>query len=147
VTDLIVDVPSVRRGSRWLGAAGVLAAAGVVALVVALPARTSVRSPTTERATAPSTSALRVIEPAGAPVRVANGAIVWHPVEPRATYRVTVTDTTGATRWTTETPDTSVTLPASARLEPRARYYFYVDALRADGWSVQSGPRTFTTAP
>jgi hypothetical protein len=64
-----------------------------------------------------------------------------------ATYRVTVTDTTGATRWTTETPDTAVTLPASARLEPGARYYFYVDALRADGWSVQSGPRTFTTAP
>ena len=145
VADLVVDLPTARRGRGWPIGAGSLAAAGVIALLVALPTRAP-RMPATERTTRPAAATLEIVAPAseGGDGALRDGRIVWRAVEPQATYRVTVTDTTGATRWTTETSDTVAVLPSSARLEAGARYYLYVDALRADGWSLQSGPRAFT---
>jgi anti-sigma factor RsiW len=150
VADLVVDLPPARRRPGWRVAAGALAAAGIVGILVTRPARSPMASGTTERATRPAAAMLEIVEPppaGGAPGALRDGRIVWRAVEPRATYRVTVTDTTGATRWSAETPDTAVVLPPSARLEAGARYYLYVDALRADGWSLQSGPREFSTVP
>jgi len=149
VSDLVVALPTARRGRSWGIAGGVLAAAGLVGVLFLSPAPTSGPVATSERTTVPSASTLEIVQPAanGPFVASHDAAIVWRAVEPRATYRVTVTDTTGATRWTTETTDTVAALPASVRLEAGARYFLYVDALRADGWSLQSGPRSFTTAP
>lgn len=150
VADLVVDLPSARRGGGWRVAAGALAAAAVVGVLFVQPGRAPTTSGTTERATRPPAATLEIVQPmanAGAASALHDGRIVWRPVEPRATYRVTVTDTTGATRWSAETSDTAVVLPPNARLEAGARYYLYVDALRADGWSLQSGPREFSTAP
>lgn len=148
VADLVVDLPTARRGRGWRIGAGTLAAAGVIGLLFALPARTPQTSRTLERTTKPAAATLEIVAP---PADRENGAlrdgrIVWRAVEPQATYRVTVTDTTGATRWTAETSDTLVVIPASASLEAGARYYLYVDALRADGWSLQTGPRAFKTS-
>ena len=149
VSDLVVGLPIARRSRSWGVAGGVVAAAGLIGVLFLMPAQTSGPAATTERTTAPSASTLEIVQPAASSPFVASrdAAIVWRAVEPRATYRVTITDTTGATRWTTETSDTVAALPASVRLEAGARYFLYVDALRADGWSLQSGPRSFTTAP
>jgi anti-sigma factor RsiW len=149
VADLIVDLPSARRSRTWRTLAGTLAAAGVVGLLFASSARAPDRSTPTERTTSAAAATLEIVEPpaAGTAGELRDGRVVWRAVEPLATYRVTVADTTGATRWSAETPDTVVVLPSSVRLQAGARYYLYVDALRADGWSLQSGPRAFTTAP
>lgn len=146
LTDLVLDAPSARRTVNWRVIGGALAAAGLVGILVTSPDRPATRS--SERAVTPADAALEIVEPpgAGAAGALRNGRIVWRAVEPQATYRVTVTDTTGATRWSAETSDTVAVLPSSARLEAGARYYLYIDALRADGWSLQSGPRAFTTA-
>lgn len=145
VSDLVVDLPATRPGRGWRIGAGTLAAAGVVALLFALPARTPQTSRTLERTTKPAAATLEIVAPPADDGALRDGRIVWRAVDPQATYRVTVTDTTGATRWTAETSDTLVVLPSPARLEAGARYYLYVDAQRADGWSLQSGPRAFTT--
>jgi anti-sigma factor RsiW len=147
VADLAADLPAARRGRSWRVGAGALVAAGIIGLLFVSPARAPQTSRVTERTTRPPAATLEIVAPPpgeGGAAALRDGRIVWHAVEPRATYRVTVTDTTGATRWTAETSDTLVVLPSSARLDPAARYYLYVDALRADGWSLQSGPRAFT---
>ena len=148
VSDLVVGLPTARRSRTWGGVVGgVLAAAGLTGVLFLSPAPAP--TATTERTTTPSASTLEIVQPSASGQFVASedAAIVWRAVEPRATYRVTVTDSTGATRWTAETLDTVAALPASVRLEAGARYFLYVDAQRADGWSLQSGPRSFTTAP
>jgi len=147
VTDLVAGLPSPARRNLNRGVVGsALLAAGLVAILVRSPAPPPERSGTTERATRPAASKLDILEP---PVAggLRNGRIVWGSVEPGATYHVTVIDTTGATRWSAKTTDTVATLPPSVRLEGGARYYLYVDALRSDGWPLQSGLRAFMTAP
>jgi anti-sigma factor RsiW len=147
LTELVLDAPSARRTLNWGVIGGALAAAGLVGILLTSPERTTARPSTAERAATPAAAALEIVEPPGAAADGAlrDGRIVWRAVEPRTTYRVTVTDTTGATRWSAETSDTVAVLPSSARLEAGARYYLYVDALRADGWPLHSGPRVFTT--
>lgn len=147
LSDLIVDLPSARRTRTWRVAGGVLAAAGIVGLVLVSQGRAPTPSAATERTTSLSAATIEIVQPAenGTASPAGDGSIVWHAVEPRATYRVTVTDSTGATRWTAETSDTVAVVPPSARLEAGARFYLYVDAQRADGWSLQSGPRAFST--
>lgn len=148
LSNLVVDLPSAQRGRNWRVAVGALAAAGIVGLVLVSPTRAPTPSSATERTTAPSAATIEILQPAeNGTATVRDGSIVWRSVEPRATYRVTVTDTAGATRWTAETSDTTVVVPPSARLEAGARFYLYVDAQRADGWSLQSGPRAFRTSP
>ena len=150
LSDLVLDAPTPRRRLNWAVVGGALAAAGLVGILVGSPERaTSGPSSTGERSSTRTNATVDIVQPptADAVGAVHDGRIVWRSVEPRATYRVTVTDTTGATRWTSETSDTVAVLPPSARLDAGARYYLYVDALRANGWSVQSGPRAFTTAP
>jgi anti-sigma factor RsiW len=149
VADLVVDLPAARRGRSWRIGAASLAAAGIVGFLFLSPTPAPRSSRTVERTTRSAAATLQVIAPPqveGGVAALRDGRIVWHAVDPQATYRVTVTDTTGATRWSAETSDTLVVIPPSARGEAGARYYLYVDALRADGWSVQSGPLAFTTA-
>ena len=147
VADLVADLPSARRGRGWRTIAGALAAAAVVGVLFMSPSRAPDGAGTTERTTRSAAATLEIVEPRadGATISaLRDGRIAWRAVERQATYRVTVTDTTGATRWSADTPDTTVVIPPSAGLAPGARYYLYVDALRADGWSLQSGPRMFT---
>jgi len=147
VADIVATAPPARRRRSWPFAAAGLAAA---ALAFILVPRASVPPPdrATERAAEPNAASIRIVAPAAnelaGPAGI--GRIVWRQVERGATYRVTVNDTTGATRWTTQTTDTSTAIPDSVRLAPGGRYYLYLDALRSDGWSVQSGPREFRMA-
>jgi hypothetical protein len=148
--DLVGELPPTRRRLNWAIVGGALAAAGIAGLLLGTPKPpTRGPSPDVERAKATAVTAVEIVEPSGSAPggAVRHGRIVWRSVEPQATYKVTITDTTGATRFSTETSDTVVVLPPSARMDAGARYYLYFDALRADGSSVQSGLRTFTIAP
>ena len=147
VADLVATAPAARRRRSWPVVAAGLAAAGL-AFVLVPRASVPPSSRTTERTKEPNASSLEIVAPAanGLVGPAGPATIVWRPVETGATYQVTVNDTTGATRWTTQTTDTSVVVPDSVRLAPGGRYYLYLDALRSDGWSVRSGPRAFRVA-
>ena len=148
VAELVATAPPAQRRRTWpLVAAGLAAAALAFVLVPRASVPPATRAP--ERAAQPNAVSLEIVAPAanGVAESVGSTPIVWRSVELGATYTVTVSDTTGATRWTTNTSDTSVVVPGSLGLEPGHRYYLYVDALRSDGWSVKGGPRAFRTAP
>ena len=146
IAELVATAPRVHRRPGWPVVAGGLAAA---ALAFVLVPRTSVPPTTraTERGPEPNASSVEIVAPAenGIAGPADSATIVWRSV-PGATYRVTVSDTTGTIRWTTNSADTSAVVPGLVRLEPGTRYYLRIDALRSDGWSVQSGPRAFRTA-
>ena len=72
-------------------------------------------------------------------------AMLWSAVAGEPTYRLTLTDASGQPVWTTTTTDTSVTLPQNVVLQSRKTYFWYVDALRADGRAASTGVRRFTT--
>ena len=72
-------------------------------------------------------------------------ALLWSAVAGEPTYRLTLTDASGQPVWTTTTIDTSVTLPPNVVLQSRKTYFWYVDALRADGRAASTGVRRFTT--
>jgi hypothetical protein len=72
---------------------------------------------------------------------------VWEAVESNATYRFTLTDEGGDPLWTAETTETAVTLPGEVSLEPGGRFFWFVDALLADGGSATTGIQNFTVRP
>jgi hypothetical protein len=80
----------------------------------------------------------------GDTIRLGKPALVWSAVTGEPTYRLTLTDASGQTLWTSTTTDTTLTLPAQV-LHPRATYFWYVDALRSDGRAASTGVRSFTT--
>ena len=69
---------------------------------------------------------------------------VWRSVGARATYRLTVQDSTGAALWSSASEDTTAVLPDSVRLTPGA-YYWSVAARLADARSAKTGVRRFVT--
>ena len=72
---------------------------------------------------------------------------IWRQDARDAAYRLTLTDEGGSVRWSSDTGDTTVTLPDSVRLERGQTYYWYVDALGGDGGTRTSGPRSLRVAP
>lgn len=86
-------------------------------------------------------TALRPAE--GDTLSVARAVLEWASIGGEPTYRLTVTDATGQPVWTRTTPDTSLMVPR-AILESRRTYFWYVDALRADGRAASTGVRRFT---
>jgi len=64
-------------------------------------------------------------------------------VDSGSRYLIRVTDERGAAVWSTETGDTSVILPAEIALLSGRQYYWYVDALGADGRSLTTGTHRF----
>jgi hypothetical protein len=154
------EVASVRRllVRRPIARPGILipigvAAAAVIAFV-ALDlgrARTGVeadRVRTPAPATLPDDASPRIValSPAeGDTVRVGRPVLLWSSVAGEPTYRLTMTDASGQPVWSSTTSDTTVTLPANVSLQPRRTYYWYVDALRADGRAVSTGVRRFNT--
>jgi len=68
-------------------------------------------------------------------------AFAWHAVPDATTYRLSLTNATGELIWSGSTPDTAITVPDSVSLATSGPYYYYVDALLADGTSGTSGVR------
>jgi len=81
----------------------------------------------------------------GDTISLAKPALVWSAIAGEPTYRFTLTDASGQPLWSSSTTDTSVTLPPQVTLQPRQTYFWYVDALRANGRAASTGVRRFTT--
>ena len=145
------DAPVRRRSARrpfaaLAGLAGLAAAA--VALFFVLPRdETSGRAPV-ERAAAPPvapvTPAIVVVEPIdSADLAAAPATFVWRPSPGVSLYKFTLTDDQGRVLWSASTRDTVLAPSGSVQLSPTTRYFWYVDALRADGGTVSSGVHAF----
>lgn len=130
-----------RAPTRWLGAAA--AAAAVVAVVLLGPRVTRKPGETPSPVRGDSVSALRLVAPsdgadlAGAPV------FAWRSVPGAAAYRIMVSRADGDSVWAATTRDTTARPPQEALAAQAEPYYWYVDALLADGRSVSGTPHRF----
>lgn len=137
--------------ARWRARAS-LAAAAAALIAIGVLSRNERSAPSTtpvateRRSDAEDGGRIALLTPSERqPVEPASVLFSWGAVG-NASYRLTVTDSLGGTLWTTTTASPRVRLPASVRLEPSRRYYWYVDALLLDGSSLTSGPRAFGTS-
>jgi hypothetical protein len=91
---------------------------------------------------------LRVITPVNGDI-LDRGSVVfaWHGSAGQPLFRLTLSDVGGKELWSGETRDTTLTLPGSVSLDPGRTYFWYVDALAADGRSLTTRTRRFSTAP
>jgi anti-sigma factor RsiW len=90
---------------------------------------------------------LPIVAPA-AGVRVSGAVtLVWHAARGASVYRVTLSRADGDSVWAGSTSDTTLTIPPSVALMRSARYYWYVDALVADGRALSTGLHEFMTGP
>jgi hypothetical protein len=71
----------------------------------------------------------------------------WHGVSSATAYRVSLTSTTGDLIWSGATSDTAIGVPDSVSLAAGHAYFYYVDALLADGTSGTSGVREVRVRP
>ena len=153
------EVTSARRliGShpprgRWLWVAP--AAAAAVLAVVLLgrwprapgPVNEPVRSG--EEAGPGEALRLRALAPADRDTVSARGLVfTWASQAGRPLYRLTLTDGSGHAVWLQDTSDTTLALPAKVSLDLGRTYFWYVDALDADGRSLTTGTLRFTISP
>jgi anti-sigma factor RsiW len=72
---------------------------------------------------------------------------VWSSEGSQTSYRVVVTDKSGTPAWRKDVPDTSVDVPASARLIVGERYFWRVEALHADGRVSRTRQMSFRVLP
>ena len=141
-------IPRVRR-SAVLWSAGALASAAAVVFLIARPSSEFLqRSAATRTERAPMDKTSPVTLEARVPAAMSTVGrdelrFVWRH-DDGATYHVFVADAAGAPLFDLITRDTSVTPPRSVVLLPGVRYYWYVDALRANGTSLSSGPNAFS---
>jgi hypothetical protein len=140
-----------RRPLLWIAPA---AAAAVLAWIVFAPSLGPGRSvddtvrgnQDTVRADAAAT--LRVIAPVnGDTVDRARVVFAWRGTEGQPLFRLTLSDVSGKELWSEQTRDTTLVLPGNMSLDPGRTYFWYVDALGADGRSLTTRTRRFSTAP
>ncbi len=130
------------RARRWLAAAGIIA----VALLPLIERGRRARDDTAQvRAASSGPLAITVVAPK-ATFRVVTVTFIWRPVERATSYRLTVTDSAGASLFTVATSDTVASLPANTHLERGASYLWYLDCLMTDGRTVSSGIQSFAIA-
>lgn len=151
--DLVVVREAVRsRPSRLRWVAGA-AAAAVIALLLLTPAMLDDGTAPTLRGPdrsdpAETGNSIEVVAPAEATATPAAGLrFVWRPAGPDAQYRLTITTAAGDAVATVTTADTVVTSLDDAELAPDTEYYWWVEALRADRETAETGLRSFRTAP
>lgn len=136
------------RSPRRLWAYGGVAAAAAILAISILP-RTEYldrASADLERRPAERVARIAAVAPAeGVEVEPRALTFSWQG-ESGASYRITVTDASGRTVWSVTTTETAAAMPGDVTLAPAERFYWYVDGLLADGTSLSSGQRSFTTS-
>jgi anti-sigma factor RsiW len=138
----------VSRPVRRLRPVFVAAAAAVVALLV-LPGllQRTPRSDVQQERAGVAADALVALAPADSVLIAPDTArFVWSGSGAGASYRLTLTDSTGAVLWSAETLDTTLRPSDPALLRP-GLYFWYVDARLADGRSRTTGAHQFHIAP
>ena len=141
---------SQRSPSRWwpIALSGALAAGLAGALL--LGRSTTEPSLGTQPIRAPVTgegrARIEVIAPAAdAPGVAPVSTFIWHKSS-AGLYRFILLSESGEPLWTLETPDTSLTLPASVLLQPGHDYFWRVDAV-GDGVMASTGARSLRVPP
>ena len=146
----LVEVMRLQRGSRssrtgWIG----LAAAAAIAVVLLAPRLAHEPSVTTSPVrgdSLPAATLVLVTPSDGAELREPP-LLAWRPVMGAAAYRVLVSRADGDSVWAETTRDTTAAPPAAALVPSPEPYYWYVDALLADGRSVGGPPHRFRLGP
>ena len=149
--DSLAHPVAVRRASRrrllWIIGGTLAASLAGLALVrpgsVREPQDSIERPSLTPGETLPR---LRVVFPAeGGTIDALDRRLAWRPL-PASTYHVALLADDGEPLWTIDTADTSVTVPASIRLQGGRTYFWRVDAVR-DGVAATSGVIPFSVGP
>lgn len=142
-SELVDSAPAKPRiPVRWLaGAAAVIA---VIAILPLVRSRSAAPPANAQRATSRSTTSIQTIGPtSGAKVVPESLTFSWRPLPSVVTYHLFVTDSAGTPVYSLTTGDT-IAETTDAHLSPGSRYYWYVDALAADGSSVTSAQVGFS---
>ena len=72
---------------------------------------------------------------------------VWRGQPGGPLYRLSLTEASGREVWSGETSDTTLSLPAEVPLDRGRTYFWTVDALGADGRSLTTRTKRFSTVP
>ena len=132
------------RGSfTWVGA--VAAAAIIVVAGSILTQRAGDRdvvrsSPVPPSAARPS---ITVVSPGDGQRLGPDRKLEWRSAGAGASYRITIGDDSGQPVHSATAKDTSITVPASVRLVPGKKLFWYVDASLPDGTTATSGLMSF----
>lgn len=142
----LLDIDRSKRRQRRIGVSALLAAAAVIAFLVVNPQKFSLR-PAGEDVMRASDAgrALTAYGPLGELNR-APPRFVWGSAGVGATYRVSLTDETGAQLWSASTADTSAVIPDSVQFNNAAHYYWIADALLTDGSTLSTRLQEFRVA-
>ncbi|HYL28422.1 MAG TPA: zf-HC2 domain-containing protein [Gemmatimonadales bacterium] len=138
--------PRPARRAPWIPI-GVAAAAVVAGLLVARPLLHRPAPAGDVERQAQAAPHLEIVAPAAGGRVTGAVTLVWRAAPGASVYRVTVSRADGDSVWAGSTTDTALAIPANVALARSAPYYWYVDALLADGRAVSTGVHEFTTGP
>ena len=146
VAEIVRLRPRPTRRGPWIPI-GVAAAAAVAGLLLARPLLHRAGPADDVERQGQSAARLQIVAPA-AGARVSRPVVLaWHAARGASVYRVTLTREDGDSVWAGSTGDTTLTVPPGVSLAASARYYWYVDALLANGASLSTGVHEFMTGP
>ena len=147
-SDAVASAPPVkarsRTASRWIGVA---AAAGLLVVAASVLTRNAadreiVRADSagipTQRAT------VTVVTPLDGATIGRDHRLVWRSFGTDATYRFTIADSSAQPLYSATVQDTSVAIPPSVQSRSGDKFFWYVDAIGADGLTASSGLKSFT---
>ena len=143
----LVAVRRLHRGppavSRRFAVAGA-AAAAVIAVVLVGQRVGSPAGPTTPpvRGDGSAPAVTTVSPPEGATIE-ASPTFTWRPVAGASAYRISITRADGDSVWAASVSDTAVRAPEGTLTQGSGTYFWYVDALLADGRSVAGTAHEF----
>lgn len=148
LTQVSVELAGLRRRRRLRLVVPAAAAATVAVLLLGVgrnrlpdPGEDSVRPAANA---ADESLSLPVHQPApGSAVPRTALRFIWGADGRDALYDLTLADSSGLVVWSSRTADTVLALPDSIVMVPGARYYWWTDALRADGRIASTGSHEF----
>lgn len=133
-----------QTGRRFVASAA--AAVLVVAIASLLYWQLQGPPPSRLRSSSPA-SALTVSAPSDGASVSARPVFVCAPVSEALSYRVILRAPDGTVVWKGDTTAARVPLPPDVSLAEGQTYLWRAEALRSDGTTIRSDPRTFTYAP
>jgi len=132
-------------GSRfrsWPIIGGAVAAAAVIIVIGTISQSRTDRD--IERDANATVPAVTIVNPADGSPLGTDRIVTWRALAENTSYRVTIADQSAQPIHTTTVRDTSAVIPPSVMLVAGRKYFWYVDAMRADGSTATSGLKSFT---
>jgi hypothetical protein len=142
--DAVASAPCRKSPSfRSWGVIGTAVAAAAVIIATSIISR-SRPDRSIERDPNVAAAAVTVASPADGSSLGADRIVAWHRLADNTSYRITVADQSAQPIYTTTVRDTSAVIPPSIALARGGKYFWYVDAIRADGTTATSGLKSFS---